>query len=219
MQTFNHPDKLEVGVDEAGRGPLLGRVYTAAVIWPPELKPTVRIDDSKKLSPAQINVAYTYIKENALAWAVDWASEEEIDNMNILHATMKSMHRAIDAVHLRVDTILVDGNYFDPYFEQTHGDPVTSITIEQGDGKFISIAAASILAKHDRDEYVLRMCDEYPELHERYNLRNNKGYGAAAHMAGIKKYGICQFHRKSFKTSKGMPICPVMRNNLLCKDS
>lgn len=208
MQSFNHPDRLEVGIDEAGRGPLLGRVYTAAVIWPPNLTPTVRIDDSKKLSTTQINQAYQYIKENALAWSIDWASEDEIDNMNILHATMKSMHRAIDDVGLKVDSILVDGNYFDPYFD-SDGNPVESFTIEKGDSKFISIAAASILAKHDRDQYILQLCDEYPDLHQRYNLRNNKGYGAAAHTAGIKKYGICQFHRKSFKTSNGMTLNPV----------
>lgn len=208
LALFKDEGLLEVGVDEAGRGPLMGRVYAAAVMWQPGFKPTVLIDDSKKLKPHQLKTAYGYIKENAIAYGISYATEEEIESLNILHATMTAMHRAIEQCSLVPDQILVDGNYFDIYFD-VEGNPVDYSTIEQGDAKFLSIAAASILAKWERDQYVLSLCDEYPELEERYSIRSNKGYGSSAHIVGIKKYGISQFHRKTFKSSKNAALNPV----------
>jgi len=205
LLTFKDEDMLEVGIDEAGRGPLMGRVYAAAVMWPPDLKPTVLIDDSKKLKPAQLKTAYDYIKKHALAYGIAYATEDEIESLNILHATMHAMHKAINQCVLIPDQILVDGNYFDMYFDD-EGNPVEYSTVEQGDGKYISIAAASILAKWERDQYVLDLCDQYPELDERYSIKSNKGYGSKAHTDGIAKYGISQFHRKTFKSSKNAKL-------------
>lgn len=208
LASFKDEGLLEVGVDEAGRGPLMGRVYAAAVMWPPGFTPTVLINDSKKLKPHQLKTAYDYIKEHAVAYGIAYATEEEIESLNILHATMTAMHRAVEQCALTPDQILVDGNYFDICFNM-EGDPIDYCTVEQGDAKFLSIAAASILAKWERDQYILDLCDQYPELDERYNIRSNKGYGAQAHTAGIQKYGISQFHRKTFKSSKDAALNPV----------
>lgn len=195
MKAFANKYTLEVGVDEAGRGPLLGRVYAGAVFWPPELElPTVRIDDSKKLRPRALEEAYHYVKENAIAYGVAYCTEEEIKSHNILHAAMTAMHRAIDQCQLEPDLILVDGNYFDMYLN-SEGEPVDHLTVKGGDATYLSIAAASILAKWERDQYIYELCKKHPELDERYSISSNKGYGSQAHRDGIKKYGITQFHR------------------------
>lgn len=208
MEVFCNKDKLEVGVDEAGRGPLFGRVYAAAVIWDPDKQPEVLITDSKKLNNWQLEKAYSYIKEHALAYGVSYSTESDIKNLNILNATLQAMHRAISMCQLEPDLILVDGNRFDPYFS-SRGEMVDAETVINGDARYISIAAASILAKVERDRYVLEMCEAYPDLNERYDLASNKGYASARHREGIKKYGISQFHRVTFGCCKSAEVNEV----------
>jgi ribonuclease HII len=211
MQTCETTGKLEIGVDEAGRGPLFGRVYAAAVIWHPDKKSPL-IKDSKLIKSAKgMKEAYDYIVTNSVAYCVAYATEEEIDNLNILNATMKAMHRAIAGCYLVPDTILVDGDKFQIYTpDEPYSDvPIEQITVVKGDSKFYSIAAASILAKYERDKYVDELCDKYPALDELYDLRSNKGYGTKSHIDGISHHGISQFHRKTFARCKGEEVFPV----------
>jgi ribonuclease HII len=189
-------DIIEVGLDETGRGPAFGRVYAAAVIWPPDLTSEL-IRDSKTIkSVKSMKNAYDFIKTNAIAVTVAYASEQEIDTLNILQADMLAMHRALDALRIEFDEIIVDGNYFKPYksFKYT--------TIVKGDAKYYSIAAASIVAKYERDLYISHLCDVYPDLDEKYDLLKNKGYPTPAHLAGITTHGISPYHRKTFKCCK-----------------
>lgn len=194
---LNDDSILEMGIDEAGRGPLLGRVYVGAVILPPKDSfDSSIIKDSKKFhSKKKIENVANYIKENALYWSVCYEDEKTIDDINILQATQKAMHRCIaDITETCKDKIFlcVDGNYFNYY------KGYNSICIEGGDNQYVSIAAASILAKVDRDKYIEELCEENPELKEKYSIHTNKGYGAAKHIEGIKEHGISEFHRKSF---------------------
>ena len=200
MLTSSLDGKLEIGIDEAGRGPLFGRVYAGAVIWPPNLTSPL-IKDSKKLSEKQLKLAYDFVINNAIAYSVAFSTEEEIDDINILQATMNAMHSAINKCLLVPDKILVDGNYFNDYYSKD-GTLVDHQTITKGDDTYYSIAAASILAKKERDDYIYQVCEQNPELDERYNLRKNKGYGAKAHRDGITEHGISQFHRKTFGICK-----------------
>ena len=196
LKSFYKKDCLEVGLDEAGRGPLFGRVYVGAAILPPEDFDHSLMRDSKKLSERKRLVAYDYIKENAIDWGVFYYDEKYIDDMNIHKATYNAMHKVLDTLQVRPTMILVDGNYFNPYsFEE---EQVDHVCIEQGDNTYSAIAAASILAKVSRDEYIQKLCDDNPTLDEYYNLRSNKGYGAAKHIDGIKQHGITEWHRKSF---------------------
>jgi ribonuclease HII len=208
LKTFCQEGTLEAGVDEAGRGPALGRVYAAAVIWPVGLtSPLVR--DSKKIPHSQMQRAYNYVIDNAVDYSIAYASESEIDQYNILQADMLAMHRAIDGLRLIPDHLLVDGDYFKIY-QDREGEFVNYSTVVKGDGTYYSIAAASILAKYSRDRYISELCDAFPELDERYGLRSNKGYvGAAKHTEGIERYGVCQFHRMSFRCCQGRPLNPV----------
>ena len=201
-------EELEIGIDEAGRGPMLGRVYSAAVVLPMDDK-DFRYDwmkDSKKFtSKKKIVEVAEYIKKNAIAWSVAYETEEVIDNINIRNATYSAMHKAIRET-ITSDSkqsyfLLVDGNDFKPVINYTEEDgfkqiPHTCIT--GGDNKYAAIAAASILAKVSRDEYIEELCEKEPQLVERYDLLKNKGYGTAKHMEGIKNYGISKYHRKSF---------------------
>ena len=198
---------VEIGVDEAGRGPMLGRVYSAAVALPQN--DTFRYDlmkDSKKFySKKKIGDVAEYIKNNALYWAVSYESEEMIDNINIRNATHKSMHGAIHSIMQQNSEstyfLLIDGNDFKPYlkFSETGGyNPISHKCIEGGDNKYAAIAAASILAKVARDKYIKNLCEKDFTLIERYDLLNNKGYGTKKHMDGIKEYGISTHHRKTF---------------------
>jgi len=197
MNTFYMPNILEVGLDEAGRGPLFGRVYVGACIWHPDINTDI-IRDSKKLSAKKRQIAYDYIKENAIDWCVYWEDEKKIDTVNILQATQSAMHHAIKNLKARPDHILVDGHYFRPYIDN-NGRNIPHTCIEKGDDQYMSIAAASILAKVEHDRYIEKMCDNYENLEKYYDLRNNKGYGTKKHMEGIKKHGISEWHRKSFK--------------------
>ncbi len=174
------------GVDEAGRGPLAGPVFAAAVILPDDLG-ELGINDSKKLSPKKRDALFDIIKEKALAYCVASADEKEIDELNILNATFLAMKRAVEGLSIKPDIALIDGN-------RKAGTGVEEMTLVKGDAKSISIAAASILAKVSRDRYLLELDEKYPE----YQFRKHKGYPTALHYEMIKEHGISPVHRLSF---------------------
>lgn len=178
---------LEAGCDEAGRGCLAGAVYAAAVILPPDYQNEM-LNDSKQLSEKKRYLLREQIERDALAWAVGEVTPEEIDKINILNASFLAMHRAVDQLKLRPEALLIDGNRFNPY----PGIPHT--TVVKGDAKFMSIAAASILAKTYRDDYMLRLHTEYPH----YHWDRNKGYPSKAHRQAIREYGVSPYHRMSY---------------------
>ena len=198
MQNSSVDDMLEVGIDEAGRGCLSGRVYTAAVILPEEYPDDkyLEINDSKKLSIKKRTELRRYIENVAVEWKVEYADLEEIEEKNILHATIAAMHRAIRKLEVEPDNILVDGNYFKQY-KESNGIIIPHQTVEKGDTKFRNIAAASILAKVYHDEHVLDMLEKNPEC-EKYGWRTNMCYATKVHREAIKAHGITKFHRKSF---------------------
>ena len=204
---------LEIGVDEAGRGPMFGRVYVAAVILPKDPKQFdhSKVKDSKKFhSEKKIKEVAEYIKTHAIAWSIKYAEHNVIDKLNIRRATLEMMHEAISEVCTKMKEekkeyyLLIDGNDFIPmmYLQNENLIQLPYKTIEGGDNIYACIAAASILAKVTRDEYIMEICKENPDLQEKYDLENNKGYGTKKHMDGIKKYGISQWHRKSFGICK-----------------
>lgn len=178
---------VEAGCDEAGRGCLAGSVYAAAVILPPDYADE-RLNDSKKLTARQRAGLRVAIERDAVAWAIGIATPEEIDRMNILNASLLAMHRALDALAVRPEAIIVDGNRFTPY----RGLPCA--TIVKGDGKYLSIAAASILAKTYRDDYMDGLAEQYPQ----YGWKGNKGYPTKKHREAIKAFGITPLHRRTF---------------------
>ena len=180
-------NRIEAGCDEAGRGCLAGAVYAAAVILPPDFKNEM-LNDSKQLTEKQRYALRSVIEESALAWAVGIVSPEEIDQINILNASFLAMHRAIDQLKIRPEHLLIDGNRFNPYPNISH------TTIVKGDGKYLSIAAASILAKTYRDDYMNELHREYPV----YDWDHNKGYPTKKHRAAIAEHGISPYHRKSY---------------------
>ena len=184
---FLHKDTIEAGCDEAGRGCLAGAVFAAAVILPADFRNEM-LNDSKKLTEKQRYELRNIVESHALAWAVGIVAPEEIDKINILNASFLAMHRAVDQLELRPQHLLVDGNRFNPY----PGVPHT--TIVKGDGKYLSIAAASVLAKTYRDDYMNRLAEEFPM----YDWKKNKGYPTKKHREAIKKYGATPYHRVSF---------------------
>ena len=188
LASYLHKNKIEVGCDEAGRGCLAGPVVAAAVILPKNFKQPL-LNDSKKLSEKKRILLRTEIKEHAIAYAVGIVDHKEIDKINILNASILAMHRALDQIKNPFDSILVDGNRFKNYNETEHH------CIIKGDGKYLSIAAASILAKTYRDDFMKKLHLELPQ----YQWENNKGYPTKSHRAAIKKIGVSQYHRKSFK--------------------
>lgn len=213
---FDDVNVLEAGIDEAGRGPLFGRVYTACVVLPhpsvapPELDFSLIKDSKRFSSKKKLRMVYDMIREHAVAYAVAYNDETHIDKHNILQSTIMCMQDAIKEVERKLarrpDHLLVDGNYFHPivYFDEESmcSMSVPHTCVKSGDNTYASIAAASILAKVDRDEYIEGLCDEYPELDERYGLRKNKGYGTKQHRDGIEEYGITKWHRKSYAICK-----------------
>ena len=201
MKSYYKENTLEVGIDEAGRGPLFGRVYIGAVIIPPDdtFKQSF-IKDSKKLSERKRLMAYDFIKENAIDYTSFYYDEKKIDEINIFKATYEGMHKALDKLLVTPEHILVDGIYFQIYTKENQMIPYTCV--EGGDNKYLSIAAASIIAKVERDKYIYDFCDNNPELEEFYSIRSNKGYGTSKHIEGIKKNGISSWHRKSFGICK-----------------
>jgi ribonuclease HII len=210
----------EIGVDEVGRGPMFGRVYTAAVILPKDDSfDCSMVKDSKKFhSKKKIEEAAQYVKDHALAWYVSFEDEKKIDEINILQATQLSMHNSINEIRkttnliLKADekdytySLLIDGNYFNPItFVNKKTNKIEVIpytTIEGGDNKYASIAAASILAKVERDRYIDELCEKNPTLCEHYGIDSNKGYGSKRHMDGIKEHGITIWHRRTFGICK-----------------
>lgn len=187
LKSAYYTDKVEAGCDEAGRGCLAGSVYAAAVILPPNYENEL-LNDSKQLSERKRYLLRSIIENDAVAWAVGVVTAEEIDKINILNASILAMHRALDALKVQPEAIIVDGNRFKPY------NDVPYTTIVKGDGKYLSIAAASILAKTYRDDYMKSIAEEYPQ----YDWKSNKGYPTNKHRAAIKKNGISPYHRKSF---------------------
>jgi ribonuclease HII len=204
LEPFYSDDTLEVGIDEAGRGPLFGRIYVGAAILPPDDSFNHSLmRDSKKLSERKRLIAYDYIRDFAIDYNTYYLDEKAIDKINIYKATQQAMHKVIDGLIVSPQHILVDGSTFPVYFRDNRIIP--HVCIEGGDDKYTAIAAASILAKVERDKYIHSLCDEYENLDEFYSLRSNKGYGTAAHIEGIKKYGITQWHRRTFGICKNYP--------------
>ena len=215
---------IEIGVDEVGRGPLFGRVYTAAVILPKDDNfDFSKVKDSKKFySKKKLEEAAEYVKNNSLMWHVSYEDEKKIDEINILQATQLSMHTSINEVCKKYNkqmndkgkrekkdysfNLLIDGNYFNPittFNKETNKiESVPYVTVEGGDNKYASIAAASILAKVERDKYINELCVQNPELINHYGIDSNKGYGAKKHIEGIKEHGITIWHRRSFAPCK-----------------
>jgi ribonuclease HII len=209
---------IEIGIDEAGRGPMFGRVYAGVVVLPKNSNfDHSQMKDSKKFhSKKKIEQVAEYIKKNAIAWSVEYEDEETIDNINILQATQSAMHKGIKNVLTQLGELtsinyenillLVDGNYFKPLTilnkNKTKLETIKYQMVEGGDNKYTSIAAASILAKVSRDNYIEELCVENPELIEHYGIDSNKGYGSKKHMDGIKQHGITKWHRKTFGICK-----------------
>lgn len=196
---------IEVGCDEAGRGPLAGSVFAAAVVWDQKLwadnqhqEWLTMLNDSKLLSDQQRRYLRPLIEQFAAAWAVVEVTAEEIDRINILNASIVGMHRALDKLTIMPQHIIVDGNKWKPYIPKGEIMEIPARTIVKGDGKYLSIAAASVLAKTYRDEYMLRLHEQYPQ----YHWDTNMGYPTKAHYEAIRKYGITPYHRKTFKLYK-----------------
>ena len=195
LASHYYEGKVEAGCDEAGRGCLAGSVYAAAVILPDDYQNEL-LNDSKQLTEKRRYQLREIIQRDAVAWAVGIVTPEEIDKINILNASILAMHRALDQLTVRPEAIIVDGNRFRPYCSVV-GDISTNIphtTIVKGDGKYLSIAAASILAKTYRDDYMNRLAEEYPQ----YDWFSNKGYPTKKHREAIRQYGITPYHRKSY---------------------
>lgn len=179
---------VEAGCDEAGRGCLAGPVFAAAVILPPKFSHSL-LNDSKQLTHEEREELRPIIETKALAWAVAMCTHEEIDTINILKASFKAMHLAVDQLAVRPELLLIDGNRFSPYFGISHQ------CVIKGDATYMSIAAASILAKTHRDEYMMNLHTEFPH----YGWDNNKGYGTIHHRRQMMQHGISPYHRKTFK--------------------
>ena len=184
---YLNKDVVEAGCDEAGRGCLAGAVYAAAVILPQDFHNEL-LNDSKQLTERQRYALREVIEREAIAWTVGTVSPQEIDKINILNASILAMHRAVDGLKVRPEALIIDGNRFKPYHNLPH------TTVVKGDGKYLSIAAASILAKTYRDDYMNKLHEEYPH----YDWKGNKGYPTKKHREGIRLHGTTPYHRMSF---------------------
>ena len=222
LKSHYYEGKIEAGCDEAGRGCLAGSVFAAAVIFPEDYQ-NEELNDSKQLTDKKRHALREIIERDALAWAVGIVTPEEIDKINILNASILAMHRALDQLKVRPEAIIVDGNRFKPYTHPqslqggTHpqslpkgetstttesnqcslpsgGQEVVHTCVVKGDAKYLSIAAASILAKTYRDDYMDQLAEEYPQ----YDWKSNKGYPTKKHRAAIKQYGVTPYHRMSY---------------------
>lgn len=187
LKNYYEQGRVEAGCDEAGRGCLAGSVYAAAVILPLDYL-NERLNDSKKLTARQRYALRQDIERDAVAWAVGVVTPQEIDQINILNASILAMHRALDQLQVRPEAIIVDGNRFKPYRDLPH------TTIVKGDGKYLSIAAASILAKTYRDDEMVRLAQEYPD----YDWQHNMGYPTRKHREAIRQHGLTPYHRRTF---------------------
>lgn len=195
---FYQKKLIEAGCDEAGRGCYAGPVFAAAVILPRDFRHPL-LNDSKQVNAKQRQLLKGIIEKEAISWAVAAVSNEEIDQINILKASYKAMHRAIDQLNSKPELLLIDGNRFITYPKIAHQ------CIVKGDGKYSSIAAASILAKTYRDEFMMRLHEQYPQ----YGWNNNKGYGTAEHRSAIETYGLCEHHRRSFNIMPQQLSLPI----------
>ena len=197
LASHYYEGKVEAGCDEAGRGCLAGSVYAAAVILPDGYQNEL-LNDSKQLTEKRRYELREIIERDAVAWAVGIVTPEEIDKINILNASILAMHRALDQLKVRPEAIIVDGNrfkkYSPPLFGGGRGEALPHTTIVKGDGKYLAIAAASILAKTYRDDYMNRLAEEYPQ----YDWLSNKGYPTKKHREAIRQYGITPYHRRSY---------------------
>ena len=214
-QSFNSDYDYELGMDEAGRGPLFGRLYVAGAILPKGndfhhewMKDSKRFHSKKKIKEMS-----NYIKEHAIAWSIQYVECDVIDHINIRESVHKGMHNVVKDIfetstniHKENTLLLIDGNHFKPYsyYDEIQEELriVPHQTVEGGDNKYTHIAAASILAKVARDEYIKELCVEYPQLNERYGIEKNQGYGTKQHLEGILEHGISQWHRKSYGRCK-----------------
>lgn len=195
LKSYLHKNKIEAGCDEAGRGCLAGPVFAAAVILPPSFK-MKELDDSKKLTKAQRDELRIIIESKAIAYAVETISPTEIDKINILNASFKAMHKAVRKLSVRPEHLLIDGNRFNPIPKMDH------TCIIKGDGKYMSIAAASILAKTYRDAYMEKLHAKFPH----YSWLTNKGYPTIAHREAIFEHGRCKHHRMTFNVSRQLKM-------------
>ena len=192
MKSFFQDSLIEAGCDEAGRGCLAGPVFAAAVILPKNFTHDT-LTDSKKLSSKQRYLLRDEIREKSVAWAVASCDNREIDKINILKASVRAMHRAVEQLTVQPEYLIIDGNYFIPYPDIPHR------SIVKGDALYYSIAAASVLAKTYRDDYMMKLAAEYPQ----YSWKTNKGYPTQEHRNAIAKYGITPYHRRSFRLLSG----------------
>ena len=193
LPLYNQKGLIEAGCDEAGRGCLAGSVYAAAVILPPDYT-NPDLNDSKQLSARKRYALRQQIERDAIAWAVATATPEEIDNINILNASILAMHRALNQLTTRPEYVIVDGNRFRPYADPATGENLPHTTIVKGDGRYLSIAAASILAKTYRDDYMMDLHRQYPH----YGWDHNMGYPTREHRDGILLHGLTPYHRLTF---------------------
>jgi len=208
LKQYKNENNIEVGLDEAGRGCLFGPVCVAGVVWlKNDPNPEIVIKDSKKCTEKHRLKCYGYIQKNALSLSIHLIDNEIVDKDNILECTLNGMHQCLDSISEEIDfnSILVDGNNFKSYYSSIQDDFIEHECVIKGDNFYKSIAAASILAKTYRDNYILELVKEYPEL-KKYDIHNNKGYGTKKHMEAIEKYGITQWHRKSFAPCKDKQV-------------
>ena len=223
---YSNDQSIEIGIDEAGRGPMFGRVYAAAVVLPPEdseFKFELMKDSKKFSSEKKIAEVAAHIKDGAAAWAVEWCDEKTIDKENIRNATFLAMHKCIKTILRKLSNpdlsntrLLVDGNGFKPFvlFDANTGrhSCAPHVCVTQGDTSYCAIAAASILAKTERDLYIESLCDSEPKLDEFYSIRKNKGYGTKAHLEGISKHGLSPWHRRSYGICKHAHNCSQIKS-------
>ena len=197
LLSYLRNDIIEVGVDEAGRGPLFGRLYCGACIWNPSITNYSMIKDSKKFKSRQEREkAYNYVINNAVAWSSAFIEPAEIDDIGISKAWVKCMHEAISKLYIDPDHIIVDGNYFVSY-KDSKDQIVDHTTVVAGDNKYISVASASIIAKVEHDRYIEHLCNQNPVL-KSYGIDHNMGYGTKEHIDALIKYGATEFHRKTY---------------------
>lgn len=207
----------EIGIDEAGRGPLFGRLYVAGVVLSKTMD-TTDIRDSKKLTKKKLHELYKYIQENALVYHIAYVEADEIDKINIREAVVKGMHEcACECIRQMEDApkpnkqetffLCVDGNDFPPYYH--NGMRISWQTFTSGDNTYASMAAASILAKVARDNYIQELCEQYPKLSDVYGMNKHVGYGTKQHLEAIRTHGITDYHRKTFGTCKGKTRFPL----------
>ncbi|RYY67952.1 MAG: ribonuclease HII [Chitinophagaceae bacterium] len=188
LKAYYHKTRIEAGIDEAGRGCYAGPVTAAAVILPKKFKHPL-LNDSKQLTKEQRDLLRPIIEERAICWSVAMICNNEIDRINILQATFSAMHECVSTLSVIPEHLLIDGNRFRPYQNISHD------CIIQGDGTYASIAAASVLAKTHRDQYMQQLHEEFPH----YDWVNNKGYGTRSHRTAIEQHGLCKYHRRSFR--------------------